>query len=75
MFKQNVGTIDRVVRVVVGLFLMWYGFDHQSWWGLLGVVVAVTGVIGWCGLYSVLGFSTCPVKKDDTPTPPATPAA
>ena len=76
MFQKNVGTVDRVIRVLVGLFLMWYGYDHQSWWGILGLVVAATGVLGTCWLYTLLGFSTCPVKtKAAEPTPPANPAA
>lgn len=63
MFKKNVGTADRIVRLLLGLFLMWYGYDHQSWWGLLGVPVFATGVFGTCFLYTLLGKSTCPVES------------
>ena len=77
MFKKNVGTVDRVIRVLAGLFLMWYGYDHQSWWGVLGLVVFATGVFGTCWLYTLLKFSTCPVKPGETDktTPPANLAA
>ncbi|MGB3073582.1 MAG: DUF2892 domain-containing protein [Candidatus Moraniibacteriota bacterium] len=68
MFKKNVGTIDRAIRVIVGLAIMWYGYTNQSWWGLIGVVVVATGVLGTCWLYSLLGKSTCPVAiPADTP--------
>lgn len=66
MFTRNVGTVDRVIRALVGLLLMWYGYDHQSWWGLLGLVIFATGVLGTCGLYRLLGFSTCPVKPNES---------
>jgi hypothetical protein len=69
MFKKNVGTLDRVVRILVGLFLIWYGYEHQSWWGLLGLVILATGALGTCGLYTLLGFSTCPVKEPKPPKP------
>lgn len=62
MFQKNVGTADRIARILVGIFLMWYGYDHQSWWGLLGVPIALTGLAGTCFLYTLLGKSTCPVK-------------
>lgn len=76
MFQKNVGTLDRVVRVLVGLFIMWYGYDHQSWWGALGLVVLVTGALGTCWLYTLLGFSTCPVNtKSADPTSPANPVS
>ncbi|MFZ1626227.1 MAG: DUF2892 domain-containing protein [Candidatus Moraniibacteriota bacterium] len=75
MFKANVGTFDRLARVFVGLFLMWYGYDHQSWWGLLGLAVFMTGVFGTCGLYTLIGFSTCPIKTGEAsrPVPPVKP--
>lgn len=75
--KKNEGTIDRIIRVVVGLALVVLGFQYATvWLWVVGLVVLATGAIGWCGLYQVLGISTCPVKqaevKDQTPpnTPP-----
>lgn len=78
-FKKNEGTTDRVIRVVVGLVLIALGMQYgTAWTWILGLVVLATGVIGWCGIYQVLGISTCKVKsaevKDQTPptsTPPA----
>ncbi len=63
----NVGTIDRVVRIVIGLGLLWYAIIAQptgyNWIGWIGVVPIVTALIGVCPLYSILGLSTCPAKK------------
>lgn len=66
---QNVGGIDRVLRVLVGLLLLAFalrlGFSDTgyNWIGWLGLIPLATGVIGNCPLYSVLGFSTCPARK------------
>jgi len=68
MFKTNEGTIDRALRVIVGLALLaWYfmgqgeGFWHTA--KLIGIVPLATGLLGSCPLYSILGVSTCPMKK------------
>jgi len=67
MFKTNEGTLDRVLRVAAGLVLLslFVLFPDASWryWSLIGVVPIVTGLIGWCPLYTVLGLSTCPVRR------------
>jgi len=66
---QNVGGIDRVLRVLVGLLLLAFalrlGFSDTgyNWIGWLGLIPLATEVIGNCPLYSVLGFSTCPARK------------
>ena len=66
MFTKNVGTVDRVLRVVVGLALL-AGFflDAESayrWLYLIGLIPLATGLLGTCGLYSVLGINTCRIK-------------
>lgn len=62
--KANVGTVDRVIRIVVGLVLIALVFvGPQTPWGWIGVVPLVTGLISNCPLYSLLGLSTCPMKK------------
>ncbi len=68
MFKTNVGGIDRVLRIVVGLaLLVWFFMDQGSgaanYLKLIGIVPLVTGLFGTCPLYSMLGFSTCPMKS------------
>jgi hypothetical protein len=66
--NKNVGTIDRVLRVIVGLVLIAYaiplGMPQTGWnWvGWIGVVPILTAFVGVCPLYSMLGMSTCPAK-------------
>ena len=63
MFKTNEGTIDRVLRAVVGLGLIAIVFvGPQTPWGWLGIVPLATALIGWCPAYALLGISTCPTK-------------
>ena len=55
----NEGPFDRVVRVLAGLaFLSLAFFGPQTAWGYLGAIPLVTGLIGWCPLYSLLGIRT-----------------
>lgn len=67
MLEKNEGTIDRAIRVIVGLALI-IGFfvdgdGAYSWLYLVGIIPLVTGLIGSCPLYSLLGINTCPMKK------------
>lgn len=65
MFKTNEGTIDRALRIIVGLALITIVFvGPQTPWGWIGLVPLATGLIGWCPAYTLLGIRTCPVKKD-----------
>jgi len=62
--KANEGTIDRVLRVVVGLGLISLVFvGPHTPWGWVGAVPLATGLAGFCPLYALLGLSTCPAKK------------
>ena len=62
--KANVGGIDRILRVVVGLVLIALAATGTvGVWGWIGVVPLLTGVIRWCPVYPLLGMSTCPVKR------------
>ena len=60
----NVGGIDRVVRVVAGAVLIALTLMGTiGVWGWIGLVPIITGALGFCPLYTVLGFSTCPAKR------------
>lgn len=64
MFKANVGTLDRSLRVLVGLVLLvLVGMQEIGLWGLVGLVPLGTGLLGFCPLYTLLGISTCPAKR------------
>ncbi len=64
---KNVGIIDRIVRIVIGLGLLWYAIfaapTGYNWIGWIGVIPIVTALIGNCPLYSIIGVSTCPAKR------------
>ena len=63
--KKNVGGIDRVLRIVAGLALVALAATGQvGVWGWLGVVVLATGVFSFCGAYTLIGLSTCPLEAD-----------
>ena len=64
MAFKNEGTVDRVLRVVGGAALISLVFvGPETPWGWIGVVPLVTGLIGNCPVYSLLGISTCPIKR------------
>jgi hypothetical protein len=61
--KTNVGGLDRVARIVVGLVLLGLTLTGTiGVWGWLGIVPLATGAIGWCPPYAMLGWSTCSTK-------------
>jgi hypothetical protein len=62
--KVNEGSIDRIVRIVVGVILLSLVFiGPQSPWGWIGIVPLVTGLSGWCPAYTLFGINTCKMKK------------
>ncbi|MCK6551609.1 DUF2892 domain-containing protein [Myxococcota bacterium] len=64
LLPKNEGTVDRALRVALGLGLISIAFiGPQTPWGYLGVVPLATGLLGSCPLYTILGLNTCPVKK------------
>ncbi|GEM_PF-755055 len=58
--KQNVGILDQTLRLVVGIFLIVLGFYYSNNWILyiVGTVVLLTGIIGYCPVYEMLNMST-----------------
>lgn len=64
--KANVGTADRIVRIVVGLLIIGAGIYYQSWLGVIGIVPLATAFIKWCPLYLPLGLSTLKKPTDNS---------
>ncbi len=63
-FRTNEGTVDRAVRVILGLALLsLVVVGPQTMWGLVGAVPLLTGLVGTCPIYSIFGISTCSIKK------------
>ncbi len=56
--KKNIGTTDRVIRIVLGLLILFLGYYYQTWWGIVGIIPLATGLMGWCALYTMFGIST-----------------
>lgn len=57
--KINVGSSERMLRVIAGIIIIGVGVYYQSWWGVIGVVPLLTGLFRFCPLYSILGINTC----------------
>lgn len=66
--QKNIGTFDRLFRIVVGLSLLSLLFfleGNARWFGLIGLIPLGTAMISNCPLYTLVGFSTCPLKNKD----------
>lgn len=60
----NEGTVDRTVRIIAGIALIGLAYTGTvGAWGYVGVVPLLTGAVGMCPLYSLLGINTCPMKR------------
>jgi len=60
--QSNIGSIDKIVRIVVGILIGAAGFYFKTWLGLIGIVPILTALINWCPLYTPLKINT---KKKD----------
>lgn len=67
MIIKNVGKPDRVVRVVVGLALFYGAYSSGGAASIVlviaGLIALITGLVGWCGMYSLLGINTCKIDN------------
>ncbi|MFZ5515019.1 MAG: YgaP family membrane protein [Candidatus Zhuqueibacterota bacterium] len=61
--KTNVGQIDRIIRIVVGLTIIALGVINHSWWGAVGLIPMMTAVTRRCPAYTPLGISTCKIDE------------
>jgi len=56
--KQNVGRIDQLIRIIIGIIIIAFGIYFKSWWGIIGVVPIFTAIMGFCPLYIPLNINT-----------------
>jgi hypothetical protein len=69
--EKNEGTFDRVIRVIIGFILIYIGAIQMGLSGalayivvLIGLILLITGIIGYCGLYSIIGINTLRKNAD-----------
>lgn len=63
----NVGSTDRVLRIIIGLGLLSLIFileGNLRWWGLIGIVPLATAILRWCPAYVPFGINSCETDKD-----------
>jgi Protein of unknown function (DUF2892) len=68
--KVNIGTVDRVIRGIVGVVIIGLGIRSQSWWGLIGLLPLLTAAVRFCPAYVPFGLSTCPSEQQKPVLPP-----
>lgn len=62
--SANVGTLDRILRVILGLVLLSLVFiGPKTYWGLIGIIPLFTALVSFCPLYTILGIRTCPRRS------------
>jgi hypothetical protein len=62
--KTNVGTVDRVLRILAGVILITLAATQTiGMWGYIGIVPLLTGVFRFCPAYTLLGMNTCTMDK------------
>lgn len=62
------GIIDRIIRALAGLgmlSLILWGQGKERFWGLLGLIPLLSGIMGLCPFYALVGFKTCPLKDEN----------
>ena len=56
--KCNVCKTDRLIRIIIGLFILVLGYFYSSWWGLIGLIPLLTGFFRWCPAYLPFNINT-----------------
>lgn len=62
MMVKNMGSADKVIRIILGVVIIALGIYFQSLWGLIGILPLFTALVGWCPAYMPFGISTCKTK-------------
>lgn len=60
---KNVGGIDKILRIVVGIGLIVWALAGGPVWAWIGLLPLATGLMGWCPAYKLIGANTCPLRK------------
>ncbi len=64
--KKNIGTTDRILRLVLAILILWGAYHERSWiFLLLGLFVFYEAIASWCIVYALLGKNSCPLDSPD----------
>ncbi|MCK9336917.1 MAG: DUF2892 domain-containing protein [Arcobacteraceae bacterium] len=61
---KNIGKVDKIARIVIGVLIILVGIMTGSWLGIIGLIPLATGIMGWCPLYDIFKINTC-CKNDE----------
>ncbi len=62
--KKNMGSLDKNLRLVVGIIILLVGYLYSSWWGLVGLVPIITSLVSFCPAYLPFNMSTLKKSKE-----------
>ncbi len=60
--KQNVGSTDKIIRIILSIVIAAVGYYYKSWWGLVALIPLLTVFISFCPIYPIFGISTKKAK-------------
>ena len=63
---HNVGGIDQILRIVLGVVICTIGVIYNNWWGMVGLIPLVTGTMSWYPLYNLVGLSSPKISESET---------
>ena len=63
---HNVGGIDQILRIVLGVVICTIGVIYNNWWGMVGLIPLVTGTMSWCPIYNLVELSSLKISKSET---------
>ena len=63
---HNVGGIDQILRIVLGVVICTIGVIYNNWWEMVGPIPLVTGTMSWCPLYNLVGLSCLKISESET---------
>ena len=63
---HNVGGIDQILRIVLGVVICTIGVIYNNWWGMAGLIPLVTGTMSWCPLYNLVGLLSLKIGESET---------
>lgn len=61
--KKNMGSLDKNIRLVLGIVILIIGYMNNSWWGLIGLIPILTSTVSFCPLYAPFKISSIKSKE------------